>query len=248
MIKLNGIEIKPTIFPDKTSQVWKIPDVILKETNFVHVTWEFENEAEFLHLAQLKSLLDRHSIESVLRLPYLPYGRQDKKIDNNSTFALLTFAKLLNSLSFKEVICFDPHSDVADYTISNLRIEWPVKDVHLVHDTVNADLLCYPDSGAVSRYSDKMQLAYIHGSKVRNQATGIIDSYELKGDPKDKVILIVDDICDGGMTFILLAKELLTKGAKEVNLFVSHGIFSRGIKPLQEAGIKRIYTRKGQEL
>jgi len=58
--------------------------------------------------------------------------------------------------------------------------------------------------------------------------------------------MIVDDICDGGATFILLAKELYAAGAKEVNLFVTHGIFSKGLIPLYEAGIKRIFTQDGE--
>ena len=57
---------------------------------------------------------------------------------------------------------------------------------------------------------------------------------------------MVDDLCDGGATFILLAKELLSKGAKEVHLFVSHGIFSRGLGVLFDAGIKRVFVKDGE--
>lgn len=62
----------------------------------------------------------------------------------------------------------------------------------------------------------------------------------------DKNILIVDDICDGGATFMLLTKDLYKRGAKSINLFVTHGIFSKGLKPLKEAGINRIFTAKGE--
>ena len=46
--------------------------------------------------------------------------------------------------------------------------------------------------------------------------------------------LIVDDICDGGGTFIPLAKKLKNAGAKTVTLYVTHGIFSKGLDPLKE--------------
>jgi phosphoribosylpyrophosphate synthetase len=68
------------------------------------------------------------------------------------------------------------------------------------------------------------------------------------GDCKDKRVLIVDDICDGGKTFELLAKDLYNAGAEEVNLFVTHGLFSKGLIPLKLAGIKRIFTNKGQAI
>jgi len=55
MIYLNGQPIEVTIFPDKTSQVWKIPEHFFSYKN--EITWEFESESEFIHLAQLVALL-----------------------------------------------------------------------------------------------------------------------------------------------------------------------------------------------
>ena len=54
--------------------------------------------------------------------------------------------------------------------------------------------------------------------------------------------LIMDDICDGGGTFVLLAEYLLRHGAASVGLAVTHGIFTKGIDILFDAGISRIYT------
>lgn len=58
MIKLNGYEVKPTIFPDGTSQVWKLPEMsILNSVNVI--TWEFENGKLLREttLAQIRSRL-----------------------------------------------------------------------------------------------------------------------------------------------------------------------------------------------
>jgi ribose-phosphate pyrophosphokinase len=111
-------------------------------------------------------------------------------------------------------------------------------------------MICYPDKGAVSKYSEIYAFGLgtpIYGEKVRDQSTGNITSYQLIGNLKGRTnVLIVDDICDGGATFKLLAKDLLAAGATEVNLFVSHGIFSRGLRTLQESGIKRIFTKDGE--
>jgi len=63
--------------------------------------------------------------------------------------------------------------------------------------------------------------------------------------PGDRV-LIIDDICDGGRTFIEITKLLLQAGVESVSLHVSHGLFSQGIDVLKEAGIKTVYTAKGK--
>lgn len=85
MIYLNDLPLEVTTFPDGTSQVWKITDFILKNKS-VNVTWEFTSEAEFMHLAQLKDLLDYYSVKARLHITYLPYARQDKPISNTTTF------------------------------------------------------------------------------------------------------------------------------------------------------------------
>ena len=46
--------------------------------------------------------------------------------------------------------------------------------------------------------------------------------------------MIVDDTCDGGRTFIELAKVLRARNAGKIELYVTHGIFSKGLKELSE--------------
>jgi len=61
---------------------------------------------------------------------------------------------------------------------------------------------------------------------------------------KGAVYIIVDDICDGGGTFNLLAEEFFKDPASEgaeLALFVSHGIFSKGLNAIDKR-ITSIYT------
>lgn len=248
MLKLNAIPIIPTIFPDGTAQVWKLPE---KELNRKHsvITWIFENEGEFLHLAQLKTLLDEYHVSAVLDITYLPYGRQDKDVTNHSTFALHTFAKLLNSLNFTDVLLTDPHSEKASDLINNVITYYPTIEIAHAINACQTDLICYPDNGALKKYTsfeDLTKFPSIYASKIRDATTGNILELQLHGDPRNKNILIVDDICDGGATFQILAKELLNKGAKSVNLFVTHGLFTKGTDVLKASGIKRIFTSNGE--
>lgn len=66
----------------------------------------------------------------------------------------------------------------------------------------------------------------------------ILDDVDLT----DKTVMILDDICDGGRTFIEAVKHLREAGAKRVELYVTHGIFSKGVENLLDNGIDHIYT------
>jgi ribose-phosphate pyrophosphokinase len=248
MITVNNVEIKPTIFPDKTSQVWKLPMMLFKSAIY-DFEWVFESECEFMHLAQCMDLLKSHNPDAIynLHFPYLPYARQDKHINNESTFAFRTFYGLIETLDFQRITCMDPHSDVA----TNCGIIARFPDVESVFHNGEYHRVAYPDDGAYNKYDQIYDLPYIKGKKVRDQSTGYITSYQIEhGEPnidlKDKKILIVDDICDGGATFILLAKELFASGANKVDMFVTHGIFSKGTQVLKSAGIGKITTQYGE--
>lgn len=239
MILLNGEQINITIFPDHTSQVWKIDDDLGHHQALI--TWHFDSEEELIHVAQLKHLLDKQFTTS-LNIPYLPYARQDKEVSNTTTFALTTFAHLINSLNFEHVFCLDAHSDIAKKLINNLSVSYPKKELAEAIGKTHSDMVCYPDYGATSKYSNIYDYPFVYGNKVRDQLTGNITKYDLIGNVKDKTMMIVDDICDGGMTFKLLTKDLLLNGAKEVNLFVTHGLFTKGVTTLYESGIKNIFV------
>lgn len=249
MISINGIEIKPTIFPDKTSQVWKLPEDLLDQLHkdyIITVKWDFENEVEFLWLAQLKTLLDQYSPIIHLDMPYMPYGRQDKIVRNDKTFALTTFATLLNALSFAEVRVLDVHNNPRAHAINNLQDLSPSRHIEFAYEETKSNLLLFPDAGASTRYQNYRIGPYVTAEKIRDQASGKITEFSLDGSVRDKTVLVVDDICDGGATFVLAAKHLKKFGAKEISLFTTHGLYTQGINRLRDSGIKRFFTYKGE--
>jgi ribose-phosphate pyrophosphokinase len=65
--------------------------------------------------------------------------------------------------------------------------------------------------------------------------TGKLSGFKVFADDlKGKTCVIVDDICDGGGTFLGLAKELKDKSCGKLILIVTHGIFSKGLEKLTE--------------
>lgn len=250
MIGLNNRTITPTIFPDKTSQVWKLdPELIAEiEEGTSIIQWEFENEAEIIQVLQLATLcnkISKNGLKPMLLVPFLPYGRQDKEVSNETTFALSVFLNVLNnSRLFARVATVDAHNTSIEGLINisaNNYLEGVIK-------LTEPDVICFPDKGATTRGYSTEGRPSLHLDKVRNQSTGEIEGLEYKGelDLTNKVILIIDDLCDGGRTFIEAAKLLYSKGAFRVCLFTTHGIYSKGVQVLRDAGIKRIFNHKGE--
>jgi ribose-phosphate pyrophosphokinase len=99
-----------------------------------------------------------------------------------------------------------------------------------------------PDKGAHDRaeqMADALGLDVTYGSKVRDVATGRLSDFEITVEP-GKHYLVVDDICDGGGTFIGLGEKIREQGAF-ADLYVTHGIFSKGTTELKKI-YKNIYT------
>lgn len=237
--------IEPTMFPDGTSQVWKLPETLVKnQRDPVTVEWRFESEAELIHLFQLRALLKS---EWYLHIPYLPYARQDKFIGNDETFALAPFLFLLNQLNCRHLTCVDvhnPHRVAALIGSSFTNIQ--VTDIHQrLIAKEKPDFIVYPDAGAYDRYPHLQDHDYIVLKKVRDPLTGEFLSHTIEDigveiAPVGSKALIVDDICDGGATFLSIAR-VLREAKIEMVLFVTHGIFSKGTKILEDAGLT-LYT------
>ena len=61
------------------------------------------------------------------------------------------------------------------------------------------------------------------------------------GDVKDKTCIIVDDIIDSGGTIVNAAKALKERGAKEVYVYITHGVLSGdAVKRIKNSVIKNL--------
>jgi len=102
-----------------------------------------------------------------------------------------------------------------------------------------------PDAGSEKRaagVAKLLNIPIVNGYKTRDISTGAITGFGHNYDSSlyGKDLLIVDDICDGGGTFIGLGNSLKEAGA-EVSLYVTHGLFSKGFVALNKI-FKKIYT------
>jgi ribose-phosphate pyrophosphokinase len=216
------------------------------------ITARSVTSSEIIRILLVTDALRRYYPNDInLSLPYLPYARQDRACNEGDAFSLEVFANIINSQNYKTIFTIDTHSPVAAKLIRNLHVN--PADQSVVSIPTYYDYFVAPDKGAVSRVESCAALwnlryhnnpvGIVTGTKTRDVTNGnLVYDPLVCPDLTGKKCLIVDDICDGGMTFILLAKELKRKGAESIDLYVSHGIFSRGTEVLWEAGIDKIYT------
>jgi len=176
-----------------------------------------------------------------LTIPYFPYARQDRVCNEGEALGVKVMADLINQLNCDKITVVDPHSDVTVKYINNCEV---ISLSDIITQSVLANKIkdeqitvIAPDKGArekVLQVSEKLNADFVCASKVRDSQTGHITNTELHGDVSGKDCIILDDICDGGRTFTQLAKVLQEGGAEKIYLYVTHGIFSHGVKILKE--------------
>lgn len=197
-----------------------------------------------------------------LYTPYFLGSRSDRKFEEGGNNYLKdVICPIINSLNFKTVTCIDPHSDVLEVCIKGFRKEsnlellkeslrqiYPGGNEAMDFDGLTDYILISPDAGASKKiYKLAEQIGYkgdiITCSKDRD-ADGkltktVVPISDLYSDSlKDHII--IDDICDGGATFINIAKTLKERYASmnnenmkgKIYLIVTHSIFSKGTNEL----------------
>lgn len=175
-----------------------------------------------------------------LKMPYLPYARQDRVMNTGESLAVKVFCDAINSLNLNSVEVHDCHSDVGTALLNNcISIPQYIPGTYLYRGTENKpDALVSPDAGALKKV---YQLAKSHeiseiirADKTRSVKDGSITGTVVYGSVKGMKLLICDDICDGGMTFLKLGEELRKQGADKLYLHITHGIFSKGKDELRK--------------
>ncbi|ALH47104.1 putative ribose-phosphate pyrophosphokinase [Escherichia phage SUSP2] len=195
----------------------------------------------------IDKLIPQKATMKTVIFAYLPNARYDRHMFKGDAAALKVFANLVNAMDFDAVCALDAHSDVADNLFKCFQ-NIPQKEVaaHYASEPT-IDFLVAPDAGAAKKIAEtakEVDKPYVTMAKVRDLKTGeitgmrLLDDVDLTG----KTVLIIDDICDGGRTFIEAAKYLREAGAAKVELYVTHGIFSKGVENLLDNGISHIYT------
>lgn len=259
MIRIFGEEIKVNHFPDGSQMLLNFEQIDRivgyareNETMYpISIHWNYENDEELVTLFYLVKHIHQCVKDCALDLhmSYIPNARLDRVKKNSEVFTLKYFADFINSLNFRYVYVFDPHSDVSAALINNINIMSPENAIDKAFDGICRDLfgcawnikdkyenivLYYPDYGAKKRYSnlkkfEKFKLVY--GCKTRDWETGKITGLKIC----DKDGIVIDYSED---------KEILKdKVVLMIDDIVSYGgTLAYSADALKEYGTKDIYA------
>ena len=198
------------------------------------------NMDDYVLLGQWADIAHQDGFTAHAMIPYLPGARADR----GKPFGAKVYADIINSFNLDSVVCFDPHSKVMPSLINNIKI---VHSDIVIKDAI-ADLDQYvgvicPDQGATERterVANTLGLPVFYAKKHRDFETGKLSGFECEDVPEEGRLLVVDDICDGGGTFMGLA-SVINADRERLTLWVSHGVFSGKANELNKY-FGRIYT------
>ena len=242
--------VKQFVFNDGSVQV-EIQGDLPKQADSVTIEAGLQSPADQMALLMVRNAVNElyPSVPTYLIMAFCPYGRQDSVFGPGQANAMKAWASMINAMNFDSVGILDPHSQAYNLinNVFSVGVEKVLENVKVMPDILKTPglVLVSPDAGA-NKKSHKICVKFgietlVRADKARNVLTGEILETIVYGNVEGKTCLIVDDICDGGMTFIKLAEKLKEKGASKVILFVTHGLFTKGLKVF-EGLIDEVYT------
>ncbi len=214
---------------------------------FVEVHENVRNEDMFIiqptsnpantHLMELMIITDALKRSSAKRItaviPYFGYARQDRRTKARTPISAKLVANLLTKSGIDRILTMDLHAaqiqGFFDIPVDNLYAS-PIFALDVKHhfkDLSNVTIVS-PDVGGVARARQLAQNTATELAIVdkRRNAPGEIAGMTVIGEVKDRVCIIVDDICDTAGTLCKAADLLTEKGAKEVHSYITHGVLS----------------------
>ena len=200
----------------------------------VTIEWYATSPSHVVDVAMASDALRRAGAASVsLLMPYVPFSRQDRVMVKGEPLSVKVFAGIVNSLGFDKVYTLDNHSPVTTALIENcVEINRYRIMTELLRGSSEGCVLISPDAGASKKtyeVAKTFQLPVVACSKRRDVRNGDIVGLDIgTSDLHGADCYVIDDICDGGRTFLEIAKRLEAANCGDLHLYVSHGIFSKG--------------------
>jgi len=192
--------------------------------------------------------LKRSSAKNITAvIPYFGYARQDRKVVPRTSISAKLVSNLITKAGADRIVTVDLHAGQIqgffDIPVDNL-FATPIFARHIKKKIKTKNIICVaPDVGGTER-------ARALG-KILNVGLAIVDKRRPKpghsqvmnviGDVKNQTCIIVDDIIDSGGTIVNAASALKKRGAKDVFVYITHGVLSgEAVKKIKNSVIKNL--------
>ena len=192
--------------------------------------------------------LKRSSAKNITAVsPYFGYARQDRKVVPRTSISAKLVSNLITNSGADRVVTLDLHSGQIqgffDIPVDNL-FATPIFARHIKRKIKTKNMICVaPDVGGTARARALGKMLNVGLAIVdkRRPAPGKSVVMNVIGNVKDKTCIIVDDIIDSGGTIVNAAKILKQRGARDVHVYVSHGVLSGdAVEKIRKSQIKNL--------
>ena len=192
--------------------------------------------------------LKRSSAKNITAvIPYFGYARQDRKVVPRTSISAKLVSNLITNAGADRVVTVDLHAGQIqgffDIPVDNL-FATPIFAKHIKKKIKTKNIICVaPDVGGVERaraLGKKLDVGLAIVDK-RRPSPGKSQVMNVIGNVKNKICILTDDIIDSGGTIVNAADALLKRGAKEVHVYATHGVFSGdAVKKIKNSKIKNL--------
>ena len=192
--------------------------------------------------------LKRSSAKNITAvIPYFGYARQDRKVVPRTSISAKLVSNLITNSGADRVVTLDLHSGQIqgffDIPVDNL-FATPIFARHIKRKIKTKNMICVaPDVGGTARARALGKMLNVGLAIVdkRRPAPGKSVVMNVIGNVKGKTCIIVDDIIDSGGTIVNAAKILKQRGARDVHVYVSHGVLSGdAVEKIRKSQIKNL--------
>ena len=259
----SNINFKINRFPDGQQSVTLEIDMahlVAKQADAVKIYSRLNDFRDLELIVCATAALRNTGIQKIiLYTPYFMGARSDRRFtEGDANYLKQVICPIINAQGFDAVLVLDPHSDVLEACLDNFEkidnhtiVKYALTLIDNKNDAQDRIVLVSPDAGAYKKIFDVAQKFNINkvvtATKHRDLKTGKITSTSVSDLPvsinnEELKYVIVDDICDGGRTFIELAKAIQHQVPDaKIYLIVTHGIFSAGLGELSN-WFEKVYT------
>ena len=192
--------------------------------------------------------LKRSSAKNITAvIPYFGYARQDRKVVPRTSISAKLVSNLITKAGADRIVTVDLHAGQIqgffDIPVDNL-FATPIFSRHIKKKIKSKNLICVaPDVGGVERaraLGRKLDVGLAIIDK-RRPTPGKSQVMNVIGNVKGKSCIIVDDIIDSGGTIVNAAEALINRGAREVHVYITHGVLSgEAVDKIKKSKIKNL--------
>lgn len=245
--ELLPIEMK--LFPDGESYIRFVKDVRGEDLIIIQSLYPNQDKKFFELLLAVDTAKDLGCRRVITIIPYLAYARQDRRFLDGEAISIKTLLKTLSFIGVDYLITIDIHKEesLKFFNGNSMNLDPTKLYVSKLYGVVRNPVVVAPDQGALDKAVKLSKLllnsTYVVFRKFRDRVTGSIRHEVVDVDVSGRDVIIVDDIISTGGTVANIASYLREKGASNVYVVCSHGLFvGEALSKIYSSGVSRIYS------